>query len=454
MRTALSAILLLLALAAGATPEAKDDGVSKVKKERQDAHRKASETAGRLESNKQETAKSLRELNVITLDISEHERNISQLERQTGECEVRIASMTDSIRLSEKRIATLRQNYGMAVRKMHSRLTGFDQIVFIFSSSSVGEAYRRMRYLRQFSKWRQKQTAEIDNELTRLKRRRGDLEQLKYDQITRTLELGEAKSGLEVKQKEQNELVASLKKKGNELQKLLDEQNRKAEALDRELDRVIALEEQKERERQEAEAKKRKEEEERLAKEREKRLADSARNAAGQSTTPQADAPPQPKPASKPQPKNKPAIDETKLASLFEQNKGKLQYPVAGSCRVVRPFGRQRHPELKHVMTDNGGIDIDAPKGATARAVFDGRVSAVFRQDGYDMVVMIRHGKYLTIYVNLSEIWVSVGQTIQAGQGVGKISTDAATGDRALLHFEIRNERQKLNPAEWLEPKK
>ena len=117
---------------------------------------------------------------------------------------------------------------------------------------------------------------------------------------------------------------------------------------------------------------------------------------------------------------------------------------------MIRRFGRQPHPELKHVMTNNGGIDIEAPKGAVARTVFSGKVSAVFRQDGYNMVVMVRHGKYLTIYVNLSEIYVRVGQEVKMNQPIGKISTDLDNGGRAVLHFEVRREKQKMNPMEWL----
>ena len=84
----------------------------------------------------------------------------------------------------------------------------------------------------------------------------------------------------------------------------------------------------------------------------------------------------------------------------------------------------QRHPELKYVMTENGGIDIETKPGAVARAVFTGKVSAIFRQDGYNTVVMVRHGSYLTIYVNLSEIYVRTGETVKPNQNIGKIFSD------------------------------
>ena len=142
--------------------------------------------------------------------------------------------------------------------------------------------------------------------------------------------------------------------------------------------------------------------------------------------------------------------DYAALTGSFESNKGKLPYPIGGSCRVVRAFGKQRHPELRHVMTDNGGVDLEAPHGAVARAVFAGKVSAVFSQPGYGMVVMVRHGHYLTIYVGLESLTVATGTEVKSGQALGTVVDDAEGGGKALLHFEIRHEKTKLNPMDWL----
>ena len=448
MRTALVAISLICSLAAAAAQP--DNGVGRVKKQSQEAKRQASETSGKLKRNQQETARSLRELNVITLDIDQHQRDIGQLEAETDQCQKRIRLTNDSIRRAERRLDLLRKNYGNAVRKMRSRASGLDKVVFVFSASSAAEAYRRMRYLRLVAKWRDKQTKAISQEVAALTAQRASLEKLTNDNMARTQQLGEAKASLEKRQQEQSDMLASLRKKEKELKKLLDEQNRRAQELDKELDRMLAQEAEREAQRQAQIARQKQEEEQRLqAAQQSKRDQDSAAKA-----QPAGQEPQQASQAATPAKKQQPQIDESKLTAGFESSKGKLPYPIAGQCRVTRPFGRQRHPELKHVMTDNGGIDIDAPKGAEARAVFDGRVSAVFRQDGYDMVVMVRHGKYLTIYVNLSEIYVGVGDIVKAGYGIGKIATDTSTGDRATLHFEIRNERQKLNPSEWLQPPK
>ena len=116
----------------------------------------------------------------------------------------------------------------------------------------------------------------------------------------------------------------------------------------------------------------------------------------------------------------------------------------------MRRFGRQPHPTLRHVETENSGIDIEVSSGSSARAVFAGTVSAIFKQDGFNSIVMIRHGNYITIYAGLAGVNVRQGDVVKAGQSLGKIYSDPDDGNRTILHFEIRNERQKLNPTQWV----
>ena len=116
----------------------------------------------------------------------------------------------------------------------------------------------------------------------------------------------------------------------------------------------------------------------------------------------------------------------------------------------MRGFGRQKHPQLEHVETENSGIDIEALGSKNARAVFEGTVSATFRQPGYGTIVMIRHGNYLTIYANLDGINVKNGDKVKTGQTIGTILTDPDEENRAILHFELRKERTKLNPSLWV----
>ena len=134
----------------------------------------------------------------------------------------------------------------------------------------------------------------------------------------------------------------------------------------------------------------------------------------------------------------------------FEKYRGRLPFPVTGHYTIVKRFGRQKHPTLPHVETTNSGIDMATAAGAPVRCVFDGEVSAVFRPDGYNNVVVIRHGRYMTVYANLGTISVSTGQKIKAGENIGTVYSDPSDANRSILHFEIRNQRQKENPEVWL----
>ena len=100
-------------------------------------------------------------------------------------------------------------------------------------------------------------------------------------------------------------------------------------------------------------------------------------------------------------------------------------------------------------MTDNSGIDIEVSKSTQARAVYEGTVSAIFRQDGFNNIVMVRHGAYITIYAGLGNLSVKSGDKVKTGQLLGTIFTDPSTG-LTTLHFEIRREREKLNPKQWV----
>lgn len=467
-------MLCMSGAALGARPA--NDDMGKVKREQSDVRRKVKETSGQLDENRRRAAQSLRELNAIDADIDRKSLEISRIEGNVAACDAKITLITDSMKASEARLATLRSNYAAAVRKMQRNLSSADRLSFILSSSSLHEAWRRMRYLKQFSKWRDRQAEQIHEEIIAMDRRKRDVEKLRGEQVVRNRALQNARTGLEQQRSRQSEAVAKLKSEEKHLKGVLEEQNRRAEALDRELDRLIRLEEarvaeeqRKERERKLAEERRRAEELEKqraaeAAKKTAEKKADDAKHKKKSTkaatdkkkkgTSPQPVPKPKvatPKPVAKPaNPVKSISDDYAALTGSFESNKGKLPYPIGGSCRVVRAFGKQRHPELRHVMTDNGGIDLEAPHGAVARAVFAGKVSAVFSQPGYGMVVMVRHGHYLTIYVGLESLTVTTGTEVKAGQALGIVADDADGGGRALLHFEIRHEKTKLNPMDWL----
>jgi murein DD-endopeptidase MepM/ murein hydrolase activator NlpD len=123
---------------------------------------------------------------------------------------------------------------------------------------------------------------------------------------------------------------------------------------------------------------------------------------------------------------------------------------VAGSFKIVSPYGRHSKPGLDNVVYDNTGIDVEVSTGATAKAVYDGVVSGVYQADGFSHVVLIRHDNYYSVYANLGSVSVSAGQTVKQGQSLGTVAKDSEDKNRSIFHFEIWKERTRMNPSDWI----
>ena len=138
----------------------------------------------------------------------------------------------------------------------------------------------------------------------------------------------------------------------------------------------------------------------------------------------------------------------TALSSRFDQNLGKLPFPVSGGVIIDR-YGRHQHPTEKRVVTNNPGINIAAPSGADVRCVFDGEVHRVFFHPATGNGVLINHGNYNTIYSNLAEVTVKQGEKVTVNQRIGKIASSDDT-DECRLHFELWRGMATLDPGLWL----
>lgn len=414
---------------------ANDNRKTSIQREQQETQRTISETSQKISSNKAEIERKLRDLNLITAEIKAQDKVLKGLSAQLDSIKHETNKVNDSIRVEQEKLEELKAKYANAIKKMGSHTRSIDKITFLFSASSFKEAYRRMRYLQEFTSWRAMQSQMISESKERLERQGEHLVQLSDSKRLNLVLASNAQKKLEDQKKQQSEVVSKLKKEGTQLKSILAENERKAKSLDDELERIIAEEQRL------AEEKARKEREERERRKREQEQQ--------QDGTKQEDEP-KPKQREVENGDFQLTITDNELTKLFEKSKGKLLFPIDGTYRIVRQFGKHKHPDLKYVETNNSGIDIETSSGANARAICDGKVSAIFRQEGFNTVVMVRHGSYLSIYVNLSDIYVNSGQHIKAGQNIGKIFSDPDDDNRTTLHFEIRKEKEKLNPEQWV----
>ena len=356
-----------------------------LRKNRERTLKELNETNKKLNKTLKSAKNSLNELNSITAEIRQQRNLISKINREIAVINRRQRAVKDTIYLLQKDLTAKKRSYANAVKRMGHQRSEYDELMFIFSASSLSQSYRRARYLKEYSAWRKRQAAEI----------------------------AERKQQLEVLQKQLAKSVAE-KNQEKQLKREIDRKRKQAEALDRKLEQLIAEEERKSSTRAD--------------KTEGKNSTAQQRSTKGYKMT----------------------KEELALSGSFEKNKGKLPFPLSGSYKIVAHFGRQKHPELRYVQTENSGIDIETTPGTKARAVFNGVVSRIFVTPGYNSTIIVRHGNYLTIYANLSEVYVRAGEKVSTGQNLGKIYSDSQDGNRTILTFQLWKERTKLNPELWL----
>lgn len=303
----------------------------------------------------------------------------------------------------------LKEQYAKMIIHAYKHRNSFDNLMFILAADNFNQAYKRLKYLQQYSEYRKKQAELINKTQTVLKSKISELEVKRSEKENLLKSKQEENIMLSLEKSEQDKIVTSLKNKESELKKQLAEQYETSKKLQKEIERIIA-------------------EEARKAAERAKTKTTTKANA-----TSSFDLTP----------------EEKLISDKFDSNKGLLPWPTERGI-ITGLFGEHPHPVLSNITIQNNGIDISTTAGAEARVIFDGEVSKVVTIPGANKAILIRHGNFFTLYSNLSEASVKSGDHVTTKQTIGKIETE---GNKTTLHFEIWQESNKLNPAIWLTKK-
>ncbi len=446
-------ILLIVALLPSLPAEAKKRSANTVKKEKREVARRIEQTRGKIKTNLEETRRQLAQYESLGAEIAITDKNIKLLSQKVDSVTVREKALADTVETSRKRVEALKASYAESLRSIRRQR----------QLSSVTEARKRMRYLRELGNWQTEKASDLHKEVKLLEERQTELDSMRRTLSASLAELKSQKAKLVKTRTQSDALVSKLRKQGNQLKQALSEQQARTKRLDDELNRIIEAE---------AKAAAEAERQRRIAEEKAKaaEAAEAARKAEVAQKNKKAKTPQgkqekqnttaqktmndvQKKPAAqKPQKEiaNVPATPRKPAAATFEQAKGRLPMPVSGPAVIVSDFGRHTHQEFTKVEVQNNGIDIETSPGASALAVYPGTVSMVIVMDGFHNVVLVRHGEYLTVYAGITDLAVHKGEQVSAGQPLGKIYSDPADGNRTRLHFEVRREKEKLNPSLWL----
>lgn len=480
MRHLIIILLTLLLPVGGIEAQTKNRAKSKrpttsaeAKKMQNEARKDITLTENQIKENDQKVGRGLAELGKIDISIEQTRTSIERLNRKISLLNKEIGELGTEINANQTKLQTLRDEYLKAVKKMRVSKKNKSDLAFIFSSKNFNQAQRRMRYLKEFSSWRSRQTDAIKSTIDTLQMQRIRLEEAEKEQASALALQKENKVKLDRDHKVQEELVAELKKNGAALQTHLKRKQAEAKELGNMVSQLIAEENRKAEEARKAAEAKRAEEARKVA---EAKRAEEARKAeesrkgelamqekgkepgknsskdkksekskGGEYANARKRAPRSGKESNVPSEKSISSDNE------FSALKGKLPVPTNGSFNITSRFGRQNLPDLPDVEYDNPGVDAESDKGASARAVFNGTVSGVYLLPGYNTVVIINHGNYYTVYGNIKSPAVKNGDTVEAGHILGSLADSEDNESLTSIHFEVWRNREKLNPQEWLQ---
>lgn len=301
-----------------------------------------------------------------------------------------------------KKLERLKKDYAEMIFKSYKSKSKQSQLLFLMSSQNFQQAYKRLLYMKQYTKFRKKQGEEIGIQ-SRLIVQFNDSLLFKKQEKDTLIKVEESeKLQIELDKKDKEKLVSQINKRASKYKREIRAKQKAERIIANKIDAIIKAA---------------------IAKSNRNK---SNKNAKGFALTPAAKA----------------------LAKRFEQNKGKLPWPVTNGL-VIRRFGTQPHPTFGGITITSSGLHIGTNKGSYAKSVFNGEVLGVILSSGGKKAVIIQHGNYLTTYNNLETLSVKKGDAVTTGQTLGKIFTNKVTGKTTLI-FVLHKETQRQNPKHWL----
>lgn len=344
----------------------------------------------------------------LTQRIAARENLIRVTNKQANLLTRNINDNLQKINQFRTELKVLKEDYAAMITKSYKSKSQQSRIMFLFSSENFLQAYKRLQYMKQYSKQRKKQGESIKEKTNLLQQLNNDLIEQKKQKEILIKENETERTKLKVERKDHELLVASLKKDEGKFASQIRKKQKKAADIDRQIEDLIRA-----------------------------AIAKSNKDSKNKSTV------------TKTKSSSFSLTPEAKvLAANFTSNKGKLIWPVEKGV-VTESFGTHQHPQFPNVTTNNNGVDITTESGAKARAVFSGEVMQIQHIKGANQAIYIRHGDYITIYRNLATVSVKKGDKVSAKQEIGTIFNNPTTG-KTTLKFYIYKNADKMNPADWI----
>ena len=360
---------------------------------------------GQIKAITTKSANAISQLSLLRKKVDARKELVAESDKEIAGLNSSISEKEKGIRIMQERLDTLSDYYERLVRSAYKNRNAKVWYMYILASENLGQAFRRYGYLRDMSKQMNIQAEKIIATKDTLEKQRAELAELRKEAETVRGQRVADVSKLQAEQNDSQKLVNQLKKDKKRYQQDLERKKNEVEALNREIQRIIA-----------------------------QALNDKGQSkSSGKATTSKEPAKP---------------IDYT-LAKKFESNKGKLPWPADGA--IVEHYGQRYdplYPKLK--LPFNNGVSIALGKGTSIKAIFDGEVKQIVVMPGYNKCILVQHGNYFSFYCKMGEVSVKKGDKVKTGQSLGTVDT---IGDETQLHFQIWSGKNPQNPETWLRPR-
>ena len=340
------------------------------------------------------------DLEDLQLKISVRDKLININNSQLNNLTSIINNQNDRIARLESELTNLKTEYESIIYNSYKKRSTQMKLMFLFASENINQAFKRFQYFKQYSKYRKKQADKIVKVQNEIEDTVDSLVIIKNQKQKIIQENQDIKKSLSKEKKQQDDLFDSLLKNQKNYAAQISEKEKQAKLIDNEIEKLIRL-----------------------------AIAESNKN------------------------KNSTNFELTPegrlVSSNFQANRGRLPWPVKEGV-IVRRFGTQPHPVVRTTTINSNGISIATSPNSIAYSVFDGEVLSVYGFSGGNPGVLIRHGKYISNYQNLSSIFVKKGDKINANDEIGIVFTNESNG-KTILKFNIFNELKPENPVIWLD---
>jgi septal ring factor EnvC (AmiA/AmiB activator) len=454
-------VILLMILLVGITPVYAQKKSDKLKDQERELKKKIKETNELLSEKKNKERLTLIELAIVNEQLEAQEELIGNMTNQVRRLNQDIAenkSVVESLKLD---MVKMKKQYGKMLMYAYKHRNKSHLLLYIFSSKNFNQAFSRVKYVKQFSEYKAEKLKMIRNSQTTLEKKLKQLENKKAEKEGLVIKQTEEKEIYHKNKEQQQVALKEMKKQEAELTKELKKVLQQQTNLQEKINQAIKEEEDKDEvDRLVAKGDKEIKKEnydkaityyenalkvlpkDKTAKSKLEDAKELKKKNAGKTpvkTVPDKD------------PVDNDETPEVTIESTnFENNKGKLPWPCEKGS-ITQSFGKNAHPTVPGIFTNNNGIEIGTSSGAKVRAVFEGKVSKVLVIDGGGKAVIINHGVYRTVYANLKDANVKEGDKVSIKQNIGTLNP----GDDNLseLHFEVRFGKERQNPYEWLTKK-